>query len=117
MSIGLGWTALLEAIILGDGGLRHVRIVSMLIDAGANGSLRDNDGVTPLQHARSRGYAKIANCWKRRGRRNAAFRFPTLCNKGEANASAFRNDENEGLRQWKENTTPPLVVIRRKAIC
>lgn len=52
----LGWTALLEAIILADGGPRHVEIVRQLLKAGANPRLADGDGVTPLQHARQRGY-------------------------------------------------------------
>lgn len=56
----LGWTALLEAIILGDGGARHQQIVQLLIDAKADVNRADRDGVTPLQHARSRGYARIA---------------------------------------------------------
>jgi ankyrin repeat protein len=55
----LNWTALLEAVILGDGGERHQKIVGLLIDAGANVNLADGDGVTPLQHARSRGYKEI----------------------------------------------------------
>lgn len=56
----LGWTALLEAIILGDGGAAHQRIIDLLMQAGANVNLADRQGVTPLQHARSRGYAPIA---------------------------------------------------------
>lgn len=55
----LGWTALLEAIILGDGGERHQKIVDLLIKAKANLNLADKDGVTPLQHARSRGFEEI----------------------------------------------------------
>lgn len=55
----LGWTALLEAIILGDGGTRHQEIVGILLNAGANPNLADRDGVTPLQHARHRGFAEI----------------------------------------------------------
>jgi ankyrin repeat protein len=55
----LGWTALLEAIILSDGGLAHQEIVGMLLAAGADPELADNEGVTPLAHARSRGYAEI----------------------------------------------------------
>ncbi len=55
----LHWTALLEAIILGDGGERHQRIVDLLVKAGANVNLADGDGVTPLQHARSRGFKRI----------------------------------------------------------
>jgi ankyrin repeat protein len=50
---------LLEAIILGDGGPRHAEIVHLLLDAGANANLADRDGVTPLQHARQRGYRGV----------------------------------------------------------
>lgn len=56
----LGWTALLEAVILGDGGAAHTEIVGLLIDAGADVNLADRAGVTPLRHARTRGYAAIA---------------------------------------------------------
>ena len=56
----LGWTALLEAVILGDGGPRHQEIIRILLDAGADRSLADNDGVTALEHARARGYTEIA---------------------------------------------------------
>ena len=56
----LGWTALLEAVILGDGGTRHREIVQLLVEANANVNLPDRDKVTPLQHARSRGFSEIA---------------------------------------------------------
>jgi len=52
----LGWTALLEAIILGDGGARHTESVRLLVAGGANVNLADGGGVTPLAHARRRGY-------------------------------------------------------------
>ena len=55
----LGWTALLEAIVLSNGGPRHQRIVQLLIDHRANVNIADREGVTPLQHARSRGYREI----------------------------------------------------------
>jgi ankyrin repeat protein len=55
----LGWTALMEAVILGDGGRRHVETVRALVDAGADVSIADRQGVTPLQHARNRGYRDI----------------------------------------------------------
>jgi len=55
----LQWTALLEAIILADGGPRHVEIVRQLIAAKADVNLADGDGITPLQHARQRGYREI----------------------------------------------------------
>ncbi|WP_425578094.1 ankyrin repeat domain-containing protein [Streptomyces albiaxialis] len=56
----LGWTALLEAVILGDGGTDHQKVVALLLDAGADRDLADKDGVTPLQHAERRGYGEIA---------------------------------------------------------
>ncbi|HEY0439140.1 MAG TPA: ankyrin repeat domain-containing protein [Xanthobacteraceae bacterium] len=55
----LGWTALIEAVILGDGGPRHTETVRALVAAGARRDLGDRSGVTPLQHAKSRGYDKI----------------------------------------------------------
>jgi len=63
----LGWTALLEAIVLSDGGARHQQIVQLLIDNGAKVNLPDKDGVTPLQHARNRGYARIADILQQAG--------------------------------------------------
>jgi ankyrin repeat protein len=54
-----GWTALLEAVILGDGGPAHREIVGLLVAAGADVNLPDPAGVTPLEHARSRGFAEI----------------------------------------------------------
>jgi uncharacterized protein len=56
----LGWTALLEAVILGDGGTRHQEVVRILLDAGADPALADKDGVTALEHAHAKGYAAIA---------------------------------------------------------
>ncbi|MEU6161659.1 ankyrin repeat domain-containing protein [Streptomyces sp. NPDC047130] len=56
----LGWTALLEAVVLGDGGPAHRRIVELLLAAGATPDLPDADGVTPLEHAERRGFAGIA---------------------------------------------------------
>jgi hypothetical protein len=56
----LGWTALLEAVILGDGGPRHAECVRLLLAAGADPNLADGQGTTPLQHARDRGQAAIA---------------------------------------------------------
>lgn len=55
----LGWTALLEAIVLSDGGPKHQEIVMLLIQHGANVNIPDSAGRTPLHHARERGYKKI----------------------------------------------------------
>ena len=55
----LGWTALLEAIVLGDGGPKPIEIVKMLVAAKANVNLPDKDGVTPLAHAKKRGFPEM----------------------------------------------------------
>jgi uncharacterized protein len=56
----LGWTALLEAVILGDGSKRYQQIVTILLGAGADPRIADRDGVTPLQHASRRGQSEVA---------------------------------------------------------
>jgi len=56
----LHWTALIEAIVLGDGGARHLAVVRELLAAGADHSLTDREGRTPLALARARGYTAIA---------------------------------------------------------
>jgi uncharacterized protein len=55
----LGWTALLEAILLSDGGPRHQEIVRLLIENGADVDQADGAGVRPLAHARERGQSEI----------------------------------------------------------
>ena len=55
----LGWTALIEAIVLGDGGPRHEAIVRALLKAGARPDLPDSAGTTPLQLAEQRGYSNM----------------------------------------------------------
>jgi ankyrin repeat protein len=66
----IGWTALLEAIILGDGGKRHTEIVSLLVDAGADVNLPDKDGVTPLAHAKKRNFVDIIKILENSGAKN-----------------------------------------------
>jgi len=56
----LGWTALLETVILGDGGPTYIEIARLLLAAGADASIADNDNVTPLEHASASGYSEIA---------------------------------------------------------
>jgi uncharacterized protein len=63
----LGWTALLEAVILGDGGPVHTEIARLLVEAGANVNIADREGITPLQHAKRRGYAEMVRILESRG--------------------------------------------------
>lgn len=65
----LGWTCLLEIVILGDGGPRHQQVARLVLDAGANPSLADKDGVTPLAHARQRGQQAVARLIEQAGGR------------------------------------------------
>lgn len=55
----LGWTGLLEAIVLSDGGARHQEIVKLLIEHGADVNIADKEGVTPFAHAKRRGFREI----------------------------------------------------------
>jgi uncharacterized protein len=61
----LGWTALLEAVILGDGSRPYQRIVRILLQSGADPTIADEDGVTALQHARARGQEAVARILRR----------------------------------------------------
>ncbi|GAB3417676.1 ankyrin repeat domain-containing protein [Niabella aquatica] len=56
----LGWTGLMEAIVLGDGSKKYQEIVQILKDAGAKMDIPDHNGVRPLQHAQQRGFKEIA---------------------------------------------------------
>jgi ankyrin repeat protein len=60
----LGWTALIEAVVLGDGGERHVATAKALVAAGANRTIGDRNGVTPLQHAQRRHYQAMVAALK-----------------------------------------------------
>ena len=55
----LGWTALMESVVLGDGGPDHVETARLLVAAGADRSIADRDGITPLEYAKRRGYSAM----------------------------------------------------------
>jgi uncharacterized protein len=65
----LHWTAVIEAVVLGNGGARHQATLQALIDAKANLQLDDRSGRSPLQLARERGYAEMAAMLERAGAR------------------------------------------------
>lgn len=56
----LGWTALMEAVILGDGSQKYQEVVQILKDNGADLTIPDHAGKTPLQHAESLGFKEIS---------------------------------------------------------
>ena len=55
----LQWTALIESIVLGDGGKNHTGTLRALVEAGANVNIPDGSGSTPLRLARNRGYQEM----------------------------------------------------------
>jgi ankyrin repeat protein len=65
----LGWTALIESIVLGDGGAAHTETLRALVAAGANVNLADKAGATPLTLARRRGYAAMIAMLEQAGAR------------------------------------------------
>ena len=65
----LGWTALLETIILSDGGPTHQDIMAQLIAAGADVNVKDGEGVSPLTHAKQRGYTEMVKMLEAAGAR------------------------------------------------
>ncbi|MBL8382178.1 MAG: ankyrin repeat domain-containing protein [Burkholderiales bacterium] len=65
----LHWTAVIEAIVLGDGGPNHQATLKHLIDAGASLALADRNGNRPLALARGRGYAAMVRMLEAAGAR------------------------------------------------
>jgi len=56
----LHWTAVMEAVVLGDGGDNHQAVLDALLAAGSDRALADREGVTPLRHAEIRGFTELA---------------------------------------------------------
>jgi ankyrin repeat protein len=54
-----GWTALLEAVVYGDGSWRYQETVRILLAAGADAGIEDAQGRTALEHAASRGHREV----------------------------------------------------------
>jgi len=88
----LGWTALLEAVMLGSGGTRHQQVVQLLVDHGADVTIADRGGVTPLGHARARGFRERA-CGGI-GFRLSAFSFLNLFPARRAAARRLRDEKS-----------------------
>ncbi len=63
----LRWTALIESIVLGNGGESHTATLKALVDAGANVNIPDGQGNTPLTLARGRGYGEMVRILENAG--------------------------------------------------
>jgi ankyrin repeat protein len=62
-------TALIESIVLGDGGSNHTETLRALVEAGANVNIPDGSGATPLTLARSRGHRDMVAILEKAGAR------------------------------------------------
>ena len=65
----LHWTAVIESIVLGNGGPRHQATLQALLQAGASHALTDRQGNTPLQLARQRGFSEMVRMLETAGAR------------------------------------------------
>ncbi len=65
----LHWTAVIESIVLGNGGPRHQETLRALLAAGASPQLKDRNGATPLQLAQARGYTEMVRMLQKAGAR------------------------------------------------
>ena len=63
----LHWTALIESIVLGDGGARHIETLRALVSAGASLQLADRNGNTPLNLAQGRSYKAMVQILEKAG--------------------------------------------------
>ena len=60
----LGWTALMEAVVLGNGKADQIEIIKILLDAGADKNINDRHNVSALEHAQQREFIEIAELLK-----------------------------------------------------
>ena len=60
----LNWTALIESVVLGNGGSDHIETARLLLAAGADQSIGDANGVTPLDHARALDYKEMVELFE-----------------------------------------------------
>jgi hypothetical protein len=113
----LGWTALHEAIILGDGSDRYVDTVRVLVAAGADLRLRSQrDRTTPIQHATSRGHNQIAQVLRAaleagkptKGQANR--RLLAAAERGDATAAALAIRAGASLEARDERGRTPLSL-------
>lgn len=63
----LNWTALIESIVLGDGGEDHILTLKALVEAGADVNITDGSGNSPLTLAGRRGYSTMVKILQKAG--------------------------------------------------
>ena len=63
----LGWTALIESIVLGNGGPRHIETLRALVHAKANVNIADRNGQTPLALAKAKRFTAMVQILEKAG--------------------------------------------------
>ena len=113
----LGWTALHEAIILGDGSGRYVDTVRVLVAAGADLRLRSQrDQTTPIEHATSKGHQEIAQLLRaaleadRPSKQQANRRLLAAAESGDATAVALALRAGADLETRDARRRTPLLL-------
>ena len=113
----LGWTALHEAIILGDGSGRYVDTVRVLVAAGADLRLRSQrDQTTPIEHATSKGHQEIAQLLRaaleadRPSKQQANRRLLAAAESGDATAAALALRAGANLETRDARGRTPLLL-------
>jgi uncharacterized protein len=56
---GRGWTALITAVVLGNGSKQHTETVEALVAGHADGDIKDQLGKRAIDYARARGYTDM----------------------------------------------------------
>jgi ankyrin repeat protein len=113
----LGWTALHEAIILGDGSGRYVDSVRVLVAAHANLRLpSQRDQISPLEHATSKGHNEIAEVLRAAleadepSKPVANRRLLAAAERGDATAVALAIRAGANLETRDERGRTPLLL-------
>ena len=108
----LGWTAMLEAIVLNDGSADQVDVVRQLIGAGADTSIRDKNGRTPRSLAAAEGYRRDRRPDRRRGRGsgNAVSGLITAARAGDADRVEKLLDQHASIAARDRTKATALVA-------
>ena len=91
----LGWTALMESIVLGDGGNNHTETLRALVSAGADVNIADRSGVTPFSMPGTAGLPRWSKSWKAPARANRSTRQPPAATARCAAISTLARDATE----------------------
>src|SRR3546814_10947883 len=71
-----GWTALLAAVVYGDGSARYIDVITQLLDAGADPPIRYASGQTVVANAERRGQSAVVALLQLRRRRTRVGHIP-----------------------------------------